>query len=237
MRQLLILPTLMFLISCGNQNKVRMSEKTQENVGVIVLVTTKTKESYKQNEVVNLSKKIDPMVDEFKGYLGRKMAFSHQDPSFLVDVVYYTDEKAATEAAEKEMKSETCNRFFECMNFETLKQFNFSPVIITNPLKGKVNAIELVLFKKKDEYTNEQVIQAANGMNAVMENYDGYVSRKLAVTEDGQWMDLVYWIDLENAKKASKNILENKLGETYFKMIDDTTMDFIHLDVVIDTER
>lgn len=242
MRQLLIIPALLILSSCGtNQKEVKiqkgMSKKTEERVGTIVLVMAKTQPEYSREEIINLSKKIDPMVDEFDGYLGRKMAFSYKEPDVMVDVVFYTDVMAFEKASEIELKSETCQNFFATMKPEPSKMLIMSPAIITTPLKGEVKAIELVLFKTKEGYTKEQVIKAATGMNVIMKNYEGYVSRKLAVTEDGQWMDLVYWTDLDSAQKASKHILENKLGEAYFKMIDDTTMEFSRLNVVIDTER
>lgn len=237
MKQILITSAILILTSCGNQNKVKMSSRTKEKVGTIVLVTTKIKSEYEQSRVIELSEKIDPMVDEFDGYLGRKMAFSAQDASLLVDVVYYTNDKVADDAAEKEMKSEVCNRFFECMNYETLRQFNFAPIIMSDPKKGIVKTIELVLFKTKPEYSNETVIKRAEKVNAVLDKYDGYISRKLAITEDGQWMDLVYWTNQESAEKASKDILENQLGQEYFDVIDMNTIETTHLNVVIDTER
>ncbi len=238
MRQLLLtLPALLLLVGCNNKNKVKMKEEVKEKVGTIVLVTTQIKSDYTPEKVIELSKAIDPMVDEFEGYLGRKMAFGHTDPNFLVDVVYYTDEKAAAEAAEKEMKSETCNRFFNTMNFETLKEHSFTPAIMTPPKNGNVKAIELVLFKTKPEFSKSEVISAAEDMNTIMGQYDGYVSRKLAVTENGLWMDLVYWTDVEKGKAAAEQILKEGSGQKYFNMIDNNTIEFKHLDVVIDTER
>ena len=69
-----------------------MGKNLKEEVGVIILVLTNTKEFYKQNEVIELSANIDPMVNTFNGYLRRKMAFSTQNTGFLADVVIDTEQ-------------------------------------------------------------------------------------------------------------------------------------------------
>ncbi|MDO5980315.1 antibiotic biosynthesis monooxygenase family protein [Flavivirga spongiicola] len=213
--------------------------KKKEDIGTIVLVTAKTKPEYSREEIIKLSKAIDPMVDKFDGYLGRKMTFSNSEPDFLMELVYYTNVKAFEDASEIEMKSETCLKFFGTMipDPETNKILITSPLIITTPKPGKVKVVELVLFKTKPEFTKTQVVNAAKNINPVLEKHKGYLSRKLSITEDGQWMDVVYWTDLESAENASKHILENKLAQKYFEMIDDSTVEFNHFNVIIDTER
>ena len=71
----------------------------------------------------------------------------------------------------------------------------------------------------------------------MIEKYQGFISRKLSVNEDGLWMDVVYWTDLKSAENASKHILENKLAQKYFEMIDDNTVECNHFNVIIDTEK
>lgn len=239
MKQLLILSAIVILSSCGKQNKVKMNTEVKEKVGTIVLVLAKMNPEYAKEEIIKLSEAIDPMVDEFEGYLGRKMIFGIDNPNLMGDIVFYENVKAFEDASEIEMKSETCQKFFATMlpDPETTKMLIMSPVIMTMPKQGEVKAVELVLFKTKPEFPIETVIKAAETMNAVMDKYEGYISRKLALTEDGQWMDLVYWTDQASAEKASKHIMENELAQKYFDMIDSSTMQFEHLNVVIDTER
>ena len=74
-------------------------------------------------------------------------------------------------------------------------------------------------------------------INAALEKFDGYICRKLALTKEGEWMDLVYWTDLQKAEYASKAILDIETCQKYFAMIDEATMQFMHLNVVIDTEK
>ncbi|AUP81395.1 antibiotic biosynthesis monooxygenase family protein [Flavivirga eckloniae] len=249
MRQLLIL-TCLIVFNCNNQKKETMQkdikkkeatteQSSKEKIGTIVLVTAKNKPEYTREKVLELSRAIDPIVDEFDGYLGRKMAYSYDEPDFLTELVYYTDVNSFEEAADIEMKSETCLTFFNTMipDPKTNIILVTTPLIITDSKPGNVETVELVLFKTKPEFDKETVVNAAKSMNAILENYEGYISRKLSRTDDGQWMDVVYWTDLESAKKASKHIMENNLGQIYFGMIDESTMKFYHLDVVIDTER
>ncbi|MDO5968636.1 hypothetical protein Q4Q35_02340 [Flavivirga aquimarina] len=216
-----------------------MTETTKEEVGTIVLVMSKTLPEYTRKEIIKLSEAIDPMVNEFDGYLGRKMVFSNDTPDLMGDIVYYTNVKAFEDASEIEMKSETCQKFFATMipDPQTSKMLITSPLIMTTPKQGVVKAVELVLFKTKPAFTKEVVVSAAKNMNSILEKHKGYISRKLSITEDGQWMDIVYWTDLESAKKASKHILENQLSQKYFEMIDEATMEFTHFNVVIDTEQ
>jgi len=238
MKKLLIVFTVVTLFGCGNQNKVKMETNNEdEKIGTIILVMTKTKAEYDQTEVIQLSKAIDPMVNKFEGYLGRKMSFANNDQGLLVDVVYYTDEKAAADAAEKEAKSETCGKFFATLDNSATKMWMLSPATITNSKKGETKTIELVLFKTKQEYARKEVIKAGEAINSILESLDGFISRKLAFTKDGDWMDLVYWTDLQKAESASKAILNNEIAKKYFGMIDEATMQFMHLNVVIDTEK
>ena len=234
-----MLSAFLILFGCNNQKKVKIHEEIKEEVGTIVLVMSKTKPEYSRKEIIKLSEAIDPMVDKFDGYLGRKMVFSNNEPDLMADIVFYTNVKAFEDASEIEMKSETCQKFFATMipDPETTKMLITSPLMMTAPKQGVVKVVELVLFKTKPEFNKEDVLRAAKSINPLLQEYAGYVSRKLSITDDGQWMDVVYWTDLESAKKASENILENKLAQKYFGMIDETTMEFSHYNVVIDTER
>ncbi len=237
MKQLSMLSAFFLIFGCSAQKKEKMQIEKREEIGTIVLVMAKTQPEYSRDKIIELSRAIDPMVDKFDGYLGRKMSFSNKEPDILADLVYYTNVKAFEDASEIEMKSETCQTFFATMIPETSKMLITSPLIMTTPKQGDTKVVELVLFKTKPEFTRDDVVNAAKNINPVLEKHNGYISRKLSITEDGQWMDVVYWADLESAEKASKQILEDAVAQKYFAMIDEATMAFSHLNVVIDTER
>lgn len=242
MKKLLIVLTVITLFSCGNQNKVKMEnnvkiETKKTEIGTIEIVIFKTLPEYAKEEVINSAKAVMPVVEKLGGFLGRKMAISN-DNQIWADVIFWKDMDAAQFAAQEVLKSETCGKFFATIDESSMKMLHLTPVIMTEPTnEEKVEVLELVLFKTKPQFTKDAIIKAGKSINSVLEKFDGFISRKLALTEDGEWMDLVYWTDLQKAKSASKAILNNEIAKEYFKMIDESTMQFMHLNVVIDTEK
>lgn len=212
-----------------------METSVKEEVGTVVFVLTKTKEEFSKEEVIQVSSRIDPMVDQFDGYYGRKMAFSIEDPEVLVDVVYYRDVQAFEEAAEKEIKSPICQQFFNTLDSEAEQFIIANPVFSVGANSEKVGIMELVIFRSTME--PEILIEAAKTINPILKEYNGFVQRKLSKTSDDLWLDLVYWTDTESAKKASELIMADKRAEVFFSMIDQESMQFMHLDIAIDTEQ
>jgi heme-degrading monooxygenase HmoA len=64
----------------------------------------------------------------------------------------------------------------------------------------QAGAIEVVLFKTKPQFTDEQVSQMLTSLNPILEHLPGFISRQLSKDESGQWLDLVYWKSMEQAK-------------------------------------
>ncbi|MCW5518121.1 antibiotic biosynthesis monooxygenase family protein [Muriicola sp. Z0-33] len=108
---------------------------------------------------------------------------------------------------------------------------------IEKKMKQKTGTIELVIFKTKPEFSHKEVIEAANAVNPVVEVFDGYIGRKLAVSTDGTWTDIVYWTDLESAEHAAQEVMKSETCQKFFGMIDEESMTFMHLNPVIDTEK
>lgn len=100
-------------------------------------------------------------------------------------------------------------------------------------MSKKVGTVELVIFKVKNNLSEEEVIGAANAVNPVLESYAGFISRKLAVSKDGVWSDIVYWSDLKSAEYAGQEVMKNETCQAYFGMIDEKSMNFMHLKPVL----
>jgi hypothetical protein len=92
--------------------------------------------------------------------------------------------------------------------------------------------IELVVFKAKEGISKEQMQAAAESITPILAEMDGYASREIAVTIDGQWTDIVHWIDLESAQKAAKSVMEIPVCLEFFKLIDEKQMTMFHLNLV-----
>lgn len=100
----------------------------------------------------------------------------------------------------------------------------------------KVGTIELVIFDTYPQYSEEEVIAAAKAVNPVAEKFDGYIDRKLAVDKNGKWTDIVYWTDLKSAEYAAQEILKSETCQKFFEMINEESMQFMHLEPVIGVE-
>ncbi len=216
-----------------------MSTEIKEKVGTIVLAMSKLQPNYSREATIELSQAVDPMVEQFDGYYGRKMVFSSKEPDLMADIVFYKDLKSFNEAAEIELKSETCQKYFAAMIMDgpAYKMVVASPKLMSPMKPGKAGVVELVLFKPKPGYSNDEIQAAAGKLEPILESYEGYIGRKLALSDDGLWMDLLYWTDMENAEKASNQIVNNSIAQEVFALIDESTMTLQHFDVVIDTEK
>ena len=100
----------------------------------------------------------------------------------------------------------------------------------------KVGTIELVIFDTYPQYSKAEVIAAAKSVNPVAEKFDGYIGRKLAVDKNGKWTDIVYWTDLKSAEHAAQEILKSETCQKFFGMINQETMQFMHLESVMDSK-
>ncbi|MTI86934.1 MAG: hypothetical protein FH748_03080 [Balneolaceae bacterium] len=92
-----------------------------------------------------------------------------------------------------------------------------------------IETIELVLFKALADNTEEEVRSSLESLNPILSSYKGFVSRKIALSDSGQWMDLVHWESLEDAKHASDDIMKKEEALKAFSVIDQDTMQFLHL--------
>lgn len=101
-------------------------------------------------------------------------------------------------------------------------------------MKKQVKIIEHVTFKIKEGISKEQFINAAEAVNPVVSNHKGYLGRKLAIANNGEeWTDIVFWTDLESAEHAAKEIMKSNICMEFVNMIDEQTMKFEHLEVLV----
>lgn len=93
-------------------------------------------------------------------------------------------------------------------------------------------AIEWVIFKPNPKITVEEVRESLESLNPILKSYKGFLGRQLASGNDGQWMDLVFWETIGDAKFAADNILKNEKAGKAFGVIDETEMQFFHFEPV-----
>lgn len=66
------------------------------------------------------------------------------------------------------------------------------------------DTIELVRFRLQQGKTSADWLKANEKINAFMKAQPGFRFRSLSETDDGEWLDLVYWESPEAAEAAGK---------------------------------
>ena len=87
---------------------------------------------------------------------------------------------------------------------------------------------EIVVYKAKDGISAEQVIESAQSIQPLLENYPGYISRELIQTEDDQWVDLVTWESLADAHHAAEDIMKHPEAEMMMAVIEAESINMMH---------
>ncbi|WP_378174235.1 hypothetical protein [Aquimarina sp. SS2-1] len=98
-------------------------------------------------------------------------------------------------------------------------------------MKNKPYTIEVVLFEANPDYSKEEVKTAITSLNDIIKLYDGFIDRTTASNEYGKFIDLLYWTDINAAKKANEDIMKNPEAVAIFEVIKPETMEMYHLNV------
>lgn len=96
---------------------------------------------------------------------------------------------------------------------------------------NKATVVERVSFQLNEGYSVEQGKEAMTGLNDYLIKQKGFVSRTTTVSEDGIFLDLVYWEDLESAKNAAEKIMKEPKNAQSFEVINQGTMQFGHFEI------
>lgn len=100
---------------------------------------------------------------------------------------------------------------------------------------NKATVIEMVLFRINEGINSEEAKTELKKLNYFLAKQDGFISRKTAVADDGQYLDIVYLTDLNTAKTASDKALQDPDTLKVFSVIEQKTMLFKHFEIFNDT--
>ncbi len=96
--------------------------------------------------------------------------------------------------------------------------------------------IELVLWEFNDGITTEQGKESSIKLNDFLQKQPGFISRNTGNAEDGKFLDVVYWTDLQSAKMASEKIMQEEMAANMFSTINQETMIFKHFEIFNSTK-
>ena len=104
----------------------------------------------------------------------------------------------------------------------------FSHLLNQNPMERKIGEIEVVIFNTKPGYTQEEARAALESLNDCVLKFEGFIERKLAINEKGQWIDIVYWQSREHALAAAEGIMTDPNALKAFEVIEEEKMQMLH---------
>jgi RimJ/RimL family protein N-acetyltransferase len=82
------------------------------------------------------------------------------------------------------------------------------------------NVVEIVMFRPLPGIAGEEVLEAAERMTTVLRGMRGFITRDLAVSSDGRWLDLVRWSDPAAAHRAARATLAMDVCRGYAALMD-----------------
>ena len=95
----------------------------------------------------------------------------------------------------------------------------------------QVKIIEMVMWEPIDSISKEDAKKSITKLNKFVSEQPGFIARKTALSEDGKFLDIVYWANLKSAKAASEKAMKTEELIPIFGMIDQKGMVFNHFEI------
>ncbi len=86
---------------------------------------------------------------------------------------------------------------------------------------------EVSSFKFKDGLSPEEQLAAAQSVTSFLESNDGFISRTCSQTEDGVWVDVIVWENMEKAKQAAERAHQTPVCLAFFSQMDEQSIRFL----------
>ncbi|MEM9325063.1 MAG: hypothetical protein AAGA85_05385 [Bacteroidota bacterium] len=95
-------------------------------------------------------------------------------------------------------------------------------------METEIGQIEIVIFNTKAGHTQQEARAALETLNDCVMKFEGFIERKLAINEKGQWIDIVYWQSQAQALKAAEDIMKDPKALKAFDIIEEEQMQMFH---------
>ncbi len=93
----------------------------------------------------------------------------------------------------------------------------------------RIGMVEVVLFKAKDGVSDAEIRAVADELQRDVEEFPGYISRRLVKSEDGQWLDIVDWTGLDEALHAAEAIMARPSAQSFMELVEPESITMLHL--------
>lgn len=93
--------------------------------------------------------------------------------------------------------------------------------------------IETVRYRVKSGVTHEDAIQAWEKSQSFARAQQGFLTRRIAVSGDGEFIDIVEWQTMDDAKRAADRFNPAEFPElmALVEVLDESTMVMTHYEV------
>ena len=89
--------------------------------------------------------------------------------------------------------------------------------------------IEVAIYRLKTNVTTAQFLAAADATTADFQQQAGFISHNLYQSEDGRWLDLLYYESKEAAQAAEAYLTKAKSIQTIMGMLEMGEDDWFHV--------
>ncbi|NQZ45331.1 MAG: hypothetical protein HRT65_13560 [Flavobacteriaceae bacterium] len=98
------------------------------------------------------------------------------------------------------------------------------------PMRIK-NCVEMVVFRPNQGVSNDSLQQAMRATNAIVKEFDGFLSRTTSMNEAGEFLDVVYWESKAKALEAAEKVQHMPEVMQHFSLIDPKSISMKHFEV------
>lgn len=95
------------------------------------------------------------------------------------------------------------------------------------------NVFEIVQFEFNAGVTDEQGLSAAKKSMDFAKEQDGFMKRSLSKNDDGLWVDVIEWNNMDSAKAAGGKFMEDERNAEFGSLINGPTVKMLHLDCLL----
>lgn len=88
--------------------------------------------------------------------------------------------------------------------------------------------IETVTFKLAENVSHAAFLDTLPAVNTFIQSLDGFISRRLSQAEDGEWLDVIEWTSMEDAKSASDAFVKHEGCGPFMAAMDTTSIHMTH---------
>lgn len=96
----------------------------------------------------------------------------------------------------------------------------------------KAGIVEYVTFKAAKGVEDEALKLAAFNTDEVLDNIDGFIKRHIAKSDDGTWVEVVYWKDQVSAEEGLELFLKQPLSKKFLDLIEEGSVEIRYANIL-----